>query len=156
MKKIDVANYSKPSKFIKWEQGDNHIRILSEPYLYQVVGKKTAKGYVRQVLEDNVAVAEFLKDAPPKLTYGFVAYHFEANKFVVIETGIMLGDQLTKLIQSKYPDEYKAHDIIVHVKGENLRREYSSEFAKESSALPEGVTKDSAEFRFILSYFEGL
>lgn len=154
--KIDLDKYEKPSKFIKWKQGDNRIRVLSEPYMYQVVGKRTAKGFVRQILEDGVEVPDFLKDATPKLTYGFIVFNHEDAHFHIIETGIMLGDQLTKLIQEKYPEEYKAFDIIVNVKGENLKREYTCKYAKDAVQLPKGVSKDSAGYRFIRSYFEGL
>lgn len=154
--KVDLSKYEKPSKFIKWKQGDNRIRVLTEPYMYQVVGKRTANGFVRQILEDGVEIRDFLKDVPPKLTYGFVVFNHETEHFHVIETGIMLGDSLTKLVQEKYPEEYKAFDIIVNVKGEKLKREYTVSWAKETNALPKGVSKDSAEYRFILSYFEGL
>ncbi len=129
---------------------------MTDPYIYQVVGKKTARGYVRHVLEDGVAVPEFLKDAPPKLTYGFVVYSYASGHFHIVESGVMLGDQLTKLIQQKYPEEYKAFDIIVNVIGESLKREYQCAWAKTSEQLPKGVTKDSAEYRYIKSYFEGL
>lgn len=154
--KIDLAKYEKPSRFIKWKQGDNRIRVVSEPYMYQVVGKRTAKGFVRQVLEDGVEVPEFLKDAPPKLTYGFVVFSHDSGHFHLIETGTMLGHQLTELIKSKYPEEFKASDIIVNVKGEQLKRTYEARWADETEKLPNGVTKDSAEFRYVLSYFEGL
>lgn len=154
--KIDLTKYEKPSKFIAWSQGDNRIRVLTEPYMYQVVGKRTANGYVRHVLEDGIEVPEFLKDVAPKLTYGFVVFDHDDGHFHIIETGPMLGHSLTELVKSKYPEEYKAFDIIVNVTGEKLKRQYKCSYAKDTKPLPQGVSKDSAEFRFILSYFEGL
>lgn len=154
--RIDLSKYEKPSRFIKWKQGDNRVRVVTEPYMYQVVGKRTANGFVRQVLEDGVEVAEFLKDATPKLTYGFVVFSFETEHFQVIETGVMLGHALTELVKSKYPEEYKTQDIIIKVSGEKLKRKYSVEWAKDSKQLPEGVSRHSAEYKYTLSYFEGL
>lgn len=154
--KIDLEKYEKPSKFIKWKIGENRIRVTSEPYLYQVVGKRTANGFVRHILEDGVDVPEFLRDATPKTTYGFVVFSFESGHFHIIETGTMLGHQLTELIKTKYPEEFKTMDIIVTAKGEKLKREYSVKWAEKTEPLPKGVNKDSAEYRYILSYFEGL
>lgn len=156
LKKIDLSKYEKPSRFIKWKQGDNRIRVTDSPYMYQVVGKRTARGYVRQVLEDGVEVKTFLKDAVPKLTYGFVVYSHEDAHFHVIESGVMLGDALTKLIQEKQPDEFKKTDIIVAVAGEKLDRTYACKWAEETTPLPDGANRDSAEFKYIKSYFEGL
>jgi len=154
--KIDLAKYEKPSKFLKLSQGENRVRILHEPYMYQVVGKRTARGFVRHILEDGVEVPEFLKDAEPKLTYGFVVFSFVDEHFHVLETGPMLGHPLTELIKAKFPDEYKAFDILIHRTGEKLKTEYTCEYAKDSLKLPPGVSKESAEFRYTLSYFEGL
>lgn len=158
--KIDFAKmqgkFEKPSKFLKLRQGENRIRIVSEMYQYYVVGKQTSKGFVRQVLEDGVEVAKFLQDVEPKLTFGCVAFDFYDEHFHVLETGSMLGVAIGELIAQKYPDEYKAYDIIVTRTGEKLNTEYTAEYAADSKKMPKGVSKDSAEYRFILSYFEGL
>lgn len=158
--KIDLSKiegkFEKPSKYIRFKVGDNRIRILSEPYQYYVVGKKTARGFVRVVLEDGVEVPEFLRDVEPKLTFGFVIFDHTTEHFKVLECGPMLGVQLVELVRQKWPEEYKALDIIVNAVGEQLNRKYTCHYAKDSQKLPEGVSKDSAEFRFILAFFEDL
>lgn len=158
--RIDLSKvegkFEKPSKYMKWKVGDNRIRVLSEPYQYYVVGKKTARGFVRVVLEDGVEVPEFLRDVEPKLTFGFVIYSHDTEHFHVLETGTMLGVPLVELVRQKWPEEYKALDIIVNAQGENLKRQYTCKYAPDSQKLPANISKDSPEFRFILAYFEGL
>lgn len=154
--KIDVEKYVKPSKFIKWKIGDNRIRVLAEPYLYRVVGKRTANGFVRHILDESTPVPEFLKDAEPKLTYGFVVFSHDDGQFHVLETGTMLGHELTELIKSKYPEEYKAIDVIVNATGEKLKRKYACRFATDTQQLPKGMNRNSPEFKYIMSYFEEL
>lgn len=158
--KIDLSKitgkFEKPTKFIKFHAGDNRIRILSEPYQYYVLGKRTANGYIQHVVEDGVEVPEFFQGVEPKLVFGFVVFSHESGHFHVLETGSMLGVPLVELIRQHWPDEYKALDIIVNKKGEKLKTVYEASYAKDVVQLPKGVSKDSAEFRFILSYFEGL
>lgn len=150
--KIVLEKYVKPSKFLKLQQGDNRIRILDEPYLYQVVGKKTANGFVRHILEEGVPIPKFLEDATPKTTWGFVVYSHDSEHYHVIEAGPMLGDALTQLIKAR--EDYKAHDIIIHKTGEMLKTVYTCEFAEEDEKLPAGASKDHPEFQFINSYFK--
>jgi hypothetical protein len=158
--KLDMAAlkqpYEKPSKFIKFQSGDTRIRILSDPYKYYVVGKKVNGRYIRQVIEDGVEIAEFLRDVDPKLQYGFVVFDYITESFKVLETGPELGVKLVELVRQKWPDEYKAEDIIVHAQGEALKRKYAASYAPDKQNLPKGVSKDSAEFRFVLSHFEGI
>jgi hypothetical protein len=154
--KIDLTKYEKPSLRIKFKQGDNKIRVVTEPYMYQVVGKRTANGYIQHILQEGVEIPDFLKDGKPKLQYGFVVFSHDTGHFHIIETGTMLGHPLTELIKQKYPEEYKAHDIIVHRIGEKLKTEYTVKYADKSEKLPEGVSKNSPEYKFVLSYFEGL
>lgn len=150
--KIDLEKYVKPSKFLKFEQGDNRIRVLGEPYLYQVVGKRTANGFVRHILEEGVEIPKFLDDATPKTTWGFVIYSHDTGHYHVIESGPMLGDALTMLLKEKI--DFKAHDIIVNKTGEMLKTKYTCQYATKDEPLPAGASKDNPEFQFITSYFK--
>lgn len=156
-KPIDVEKYEKPSKFAKWQEGDNQIRILRDPLQFYMVGKRTAKGFVRHIISDDSETPEFLKDVDPKLVYGFVLWNHDHNRFEVSETGIMLGDALVKLMKEKYPEEYKATDIIVNKKKTGKHQfnvEYTARWAKETKPLPKGVSQDSPEFKYILKHFQ--
>lgn len=160
IQKIDLSvmsgKFEKPSKFTKLKEGVNKVRVLSDPYLYYVVGKPTAKGFVRSIIQEGVEIPEFLRDVEPKQTYGFIIYNHGTKHFEVLETGSMLGVQLVQLIQEKYPDEFKAHDIDITAKGQKLTRTYEASYADKPTDLPKGLSKDSAEYRFVLSHFEGL
>lgn len=150
--KINLATYVKPSKFLKWQQGENRVRILTEGVIYNVLGKKTAKGFVRAIVGDG-NIPEFLKDADPKLTYGFVAYSHDTGHFHVLETGPRLGDMLVKLLQQKPDEEYKTTDIIVTKRGEKLETVYEVKYSDKPSKLPEGVDKENPEFQMMLRNF---
>lgn len=152
--KVNLEGYSKPSRFLKLLDGENKMRVLRDPYNYFVVGKKTARGYVRQIVGDDEEVPEFLKDVTPKLTYGFVVYSHDSGHFHILESGVMLGDMLTMLMQTVGEEEYKTKDVIISRSGKGFDTKYEVVLAKETQPLPKGLTQDSPEFRWIESYFE--
>lgn len=154
LKKLE-GKFEKPSRYIKFKVGDNRIRVLSEPYQYYVLGIRTARGYLQHVIEEGVEVPDLFANAKPKVMFGFVVYSHDSGHFHVLETGPMLGVPLVQMVQEKYPEEYKAFDIIVKARGESLNREYEAEWAKESYKLPEGVSRKHPEYQFMLGYFEG-
>lgn len=151
--KINLDNYVKPSKFLKWQPGDNRVRVLTDGYIYRVVGKKTARGFVRAIVGDG-EIPEFLKDAEPKLTYGFVVYSFDTGHFHVVETGPTLGDMLVKLLQQMPDKQYQTKDIIVHKTGEKLETTYTVKYADTTEKLPEGANKTNPELGLMLRNFE--
>lgn len=151
--KVDLEKYVTPSKFLKFFEGDNRIRVLTEPYLYQVVGKKTANGYVRHIMEEGTETPRFLADVKPKTTWGFVVFSHDTEHFHIIETGPRLGDPLTKLLQERAPEEYKAADVIVHKIGEGLDTKYTCKYADKVKGLPKRATMASPEYKVMLSYF---
>jgi len=150
--KINLSSYVKPSKYLRWQQGDNHIRVLTDGYIYNVLGKRTARGYVRAIVGDK-DIPEFLKDAEPKLTYGFVVYSHDTGHFHIVETGPTLGDMLVQLLQQKPDEEFKTTDIIVHRMGEKLDTKYTAHYADKPGKLPEGVDKNNPEFLMMLRNF---
>lgn len=151
--KINLDSYVKPSKYLKWQQGDNRIRVLTDGCIYRVVGKKTARGYVRHIIGDG-EVPKFLNDVEPKLTYGFVVYSFDTGHFHVVETGPTLGDMLVKLLQEKPEKQYQTTDIIVHKTGEKLETTYEVHYAEDTQKLPDGVNKDNPELQIMMRNFE--
>lgn len=150
--KIDLENYVKPSKFLKLIEGENRIRILTDGYIYRVVGKKTARGFVRAIVGDK-DIPTFLQDAEPKLTYGFVVYSLDSQHFHVLECGPTLGDQLVKLLQQKPDKQYQTVDVLIKRKGKMLDTVYEASYAKESSQLPDGANKENTEFKIMLKHF---
>ena len=152
-RKVDLEKYQTPSRFLKFFEGENRIRVLTEPYLYEVVGKQTANGYSQHIIGDGQDIPEFLRDVRPKTTWGFVVYSHDTGHFHIVATGPRLGDPLTKLLQKKAPEEYKAHDIIIHKTGERLKSKYKVEYASKSQAMPKDATRDNPEYMVMLSYF---
>ncbi len=151
--KINLDNYVKPSRFLSLKTGENRVRVLTDGCMYHVVGKKTAKGFVRAIVGDG-DMPKFLQDAEPKLTYGFVVYSFDTGHFHVLEKGPALGDQIVKLLQQKPEKEYMTADIIITRHGEGLSTEYSAQYADESEHLPKEANKDHPEYKMMLKYFE--
>lgn len=150
--KINLSTYVKPSRFLKWKQGDNRIRVLTDGYIYNVLGKRTSRGYVRHIVGDG-ETPRFLQDADPKTTYGFVVYSHDTGHFHVLETGPMLGDMLVKLLQEKPDEEYKTTDIIVTRSGDGLETTYSVRYSDKPEKLPKGIDKDNPEFQMMLRNF---
>ena len=155
--KVNLDDYEKPSKFLKLKAGENRIRILAEPYIYQVVGKMTKTGFTRYILDDKEPTPEFFQDLEPKTVYGFIVYSQDASEFKILEASAGLGHNLTELVKSKHPEEYKAFDILITAEGEGLKRRYELPlFAKDTKPLPKGLNNLSPEYKAVATYFEGL
>lgn len=160
MGKVDLAalgekKFEQPSKFLKLKVGTNTFRILSEPYQYYVVGKKTARGFVRAIVEEGKDLPPFLQDVEPKLTFGFVVFSHDTGHFHVLETSQTLGVQLIQLMQERYPEEFKTMDIVVTARGEKLERKYTAIWSpKDNITLPPGANSNNAEYRLSLSHLE--
>lgn len=151
--KIDLHKYVKPSKYLKLLEGENRIRILTDGYIYRVVGKKTARGYVRHIIGDG-EIPNFLQDVEPKLTYGFVVFSFDTEHFHVLESGPTLGDMLTVLLKLLPDEQYKAKDILIGRSGYGLDTKYEVAYAEESFKLPEGADKNNPEFQMMMRNFD--
>lgn len=152
--KIDLHKYVKPSKYLKFPEGTSRVRFLTEGVTYRVMGKKTAKGFVRHIVGDGI-IPEFLQDAEPKLCYGFVVYSFDTEHFHVVETSQTLGDTIVKLLQEKPDEEYKTTDVLIDRSGLTMHdTKYTVKWSPEATKLPDGISKDHPEFLAMLRNFE--
>ena len=156
MKKVDLDNYEKPTRFIKFKVGDNPVRILSDIYLYRKLGIRAGGRYVPHILRDGQPIPDLFKGHTenPKLQYGAIVLDRATEDIKILEVGPILGDQIAQMLKAK-SGEYKKHDLVVSRKGEGLRdTTYKVRWAEQDVPLPKGLSKDSAEYQYQLKYFE--
>lgn len=151
MKSVDPAKYVKPSRFVKFDDGENRIRLVSNLFLYQKYGVKAGGRYISEILRAGKKPNEVFvrSQAEPKQQWGWVAYHVTQKRMGVLECGPMLGDILAKMMKES-PDTFKQRDIIVTKTGEGFDTKYSAKWADTTVKLDK---LDEAEFRYHMSYF---
>lgn len=126
---IDYKTYKKPTDFLRFEQGDTTIRIISKGALGKRHGMKTANGYVPLGLcTESTDCEQCLKGNEPKRTWRWVAIEVGEKEPKVLDAGPMLGNEICNLASEHGdPQEY---DIVVNKSGFKLKTKYT---AKKSS-----------------------
>lgn len=153
MKTVTPEKYIKPSRFMKFEVGDNIIRITSDIYLYEKYGLRAAGRYLSQIVWPDQKLNPMFSRQDPKKQWGFVCWSYKHDEFKVIETGPTLGDALANLLKSDV--EYKKKDIVVQRVG--TRKEdtkYQVAFSEKNSETPERTKAMEANFQAVAEYFK--
>jgi len=133
MQKINYDNYKKPTDFIKFEQGDNKIRILSDGLLARFHGTRMGGRYVPLGLcTENGDCPHCRGNNEPKRVWRWVAFDYQNKEVKLLDAGPMIGNQICML--GGDPQEY---DIIVNKVGEKLKTKYETRKAPESVAITE-------------------
>ena len=153
MKTVTPEKYIKPSRFMKFEVGENIVRVVSDIYLYEKYGLRAAGRYISQIIWEGQKINPMFSKQDPKKQWGFICWSYKHEEFKVIETGPTLGDALANLLKSD--DEYKNKDIVVKRVG--TRKEdtkYQVDFSKENSDTPERTPAMEANFQAVAEYFK--
>lgn len=150
MEVIKPGKYVKPSRFVKIENGENRVRLLSKGHLYWLYGRKMGGRYLSHIVRDGEKVPDmFLKpdkdgEIPePKRKYGWIAYDFRQQRVCILEAGPMLGHKLAELCETDVAN-FTKRDIIIQRSGEGFNTKHQVSFAEDVQE-PENMDKAAGE-----------
>jgi hypothetical protein len=124
MKKIDYTTYKKPTDFIKFQPGDNKIRIISDGLLARFHGTRMGGRYVPLGLcSESGDCPHCLGGNEAKRVWRWVAYDYATKEVKLLDAGPMIGDQIcVKAVERKQdPQEF---DLIINKVGVGLKTKY--------------------------------
>lgn len=155
MKKIEYKNYKKPSDFIKFEQGDNKIRIISDGLLARFHGTRMRGAYVPLGLCTEDGNCQHCKGGnEPKRVWRWIALDYANKEVKLLDAGPMIGNQICDLAAlSGDPQEY---DLLINRQGQKLTTKYEVKKAPESLVLkPEAIERMRPMKTFLIKkYFQ--
>jgi hypothetical protein len=152
MKKINYQNYKRPSDFMKFEQGENRIRVVSEGVIAMQHGLKTANRYV------NLGFCTEKPDCPhckkgnePKRVWKWIVFDYANRDVKLLDAGPMLGNQLCE-----FGDDPQKFDVIVTRSGTGLDTKYKVTKAVKSESFTDDilVSIKNKKARLIDKYFK--
>lgn len=153
MKEIDYGTYKKPSDYMKFEQGDNRIRVISKGYIGLQHGLRATKGWVNLgfCTEDDSCI-HCKKGNEAKRFWKWVVVDREENQVKLLDAGVMIGDGICQLaIKEGDPTKY---DIIVNRTGEKLKTKYTVKKADKSLPITKSdISKWQGMKRFIINKY---
>lgn len=122
--KIDYQNYITPSDYIKFDQGETKIRIVSAGGMCLMHGMRTARGYVNMgMCAENDTCEQCKKGNEAKQRWMWIVFLPKYRVVRLMETGKKLGDSICKLALKV--DDIQNYELIVTRTGEMLKTEYS-------------------------------
>lgn len=124
MQKIDYKTYEKPSDFIKFNQGENRVRIISDGVFVKRHGMKTATHYIPlgNCTEDGNC-EHCAKGLEPKQKWTWVIYSLDKKDVFVLDAGVQIGDQICQI--AKDSGDPKAYDLIILRSGVQRNTKYT-------------------------------
>lgn len=140
MKEIDYQTYKKPSDFIRFNQGNTRIVLISKGYLMKKHGMRTANGYVP--LGDCTETPDCpfcLKGNDPKQKWIWIAYIPEEKKVGILDVGAQIGDSICQ--QAKKTAGALMKEVNIHKEGEMLKTKYIATLGKQIT-----LTKEEVDF----------
>jgi hypothetical protein len=129
LKKISYKDYITPSDYMKFDEGDTQVAIVSNGGMCRMHGMRTAKGYVNMGMCSEDSKCEQCKDnREAKLRWMWIVYLPKYKVVRLMETGKKLGDQICKLAQKleEAEDDIQNYLINVHKEGTMLQTVYTS------------------------------
>lgn len=95
MKKIDYATYQKPSRFVKFGQGDTRVRIVSSGVIVYEHGMSTKRGFVPMgTCSEDLNCKQCKKGNDPSLKYKWIVFLPETQEVKVLSVGPQVGDEI--------------------------------------------------------------
>ncbi|PWT73657.1 MAG: hypothetical protein C5B59_12750 [Bacteroidetes bacterium] len=136
MKQINYGTYQKPSDYMKFDQGDNVIRIVSVGAFVKRHGMRTAGGYIPLGDCTEKPDCKFCNEGnKAKQKWFWIAYSKTRKEVKMLDAGPQIGDAICTIARNvgKDPREF---DLIVTRKGDGLKTRYSVEKGGEEP-IPE-------------------
>ncbi len=155
MKKIDYTNYKQPSDFMKFELGENKIRIVSTGVIGFQHVMKTANRFINLgICSEDDTCENCQKGYEPKRVWKWIILDHADNRVKILDAGPMLGNQICEIASVEGdPQEY---DILITRIGEKLRTEYVASKGS-TERLSEEVQKnlEFSKKRLVSKYLNG-
>lgn len=136
--KIDYGSYEKPSDFIKFNQGDTRIRVVSDGYLLRRHQFKHGGRFITIPCVGR-GCSNCEKAGPPVLRYAWVVLNRETEQVRVLEAGVTVGEALISIGKEK---DLRTVDLIITRKGHDKGTKYKIREAEESEPISDEVKED--------------
>lgn len=148
MQKINYAEYQKPSDYMKFEQGDNRIRIISEGFMGLQHGLRTARGWVNLGECTGKDCEHCLKGNVPKRFWKWIVADRSIEEVRLLDAGIMIGDQICNI--AKGLQGQLKRDLIVNRVGNDRQTKYTVKLAPDDKPItPENIERWKAAKTYI-------
>lgn len=137
---------------MKFEQGENRIRVVSEGVIAMQHGLKTANRYVNLgFCTEKVDCPHCKKGNEPKRVWKWIVFDYEGKDVKLLDAGPMLGNQLCE-----FGDDPQNFDVIVTRTGEGLQTKYKARKAEESKEFSDDIKLSikNKKRRLINKYFK--
>lgn len=137
MSEIDYSTYeapSSPSLFIKLENGENRIRLVSKPENYQVHNQKI-EGKFRSVKCEGTDCKLCAEGNKPRDRYAWVVLDRSDGQVKVYECGWMVFEQVLNLARDEDYGDPTQYDLKITKTGEGLDTNYTVIAVPKKTAL---------------------
>lgn len=123
MRKIDYKLYTKPTDFLRFQDGETQIRIISSGGLVKKHGLRTSIGFVPLgECTETPECKHCLSGNEAKQKWIWIAYVRTTKEVKILDVGPMIGDTICKIAKEKGdPQEY---DLMITKKGIGLKIKY--------------------------------
>lgn len=123
MRKIEYRTYKRPSNFVKLEQGDNRVKVVSEGYIgfehVTVIDKK----FIPLGPCTQSSKCEFCKKKnEPRLRYKWVVYLPETQEIKILAVGVEIGDEICQIASLLNKITF---EVIINKVGSGKQSKYS-------------------------------
>lgn len=139
MKKIDYSNYQKPSRFVKFEQGDTKVLIVSDGATCYEHGMNSGGRYIPLGLcSESLECEQCQKGNEPSLRYKWIAYLPEIGEVRLLSVGPQAGDEICAIGQQINKDSdkpTKTFEVIVNRKGVGRQTKYKVKKSPKSTVI---------------------
>lgn len=143
MQRINYSTYQKPSDYMKFEQGDNRIRVISEGYMGLQHGLRTSRGWVNLGECTGKGCENCGKGNVPKRYWKWIVANRKLDQAKLLDAGIMIGDAICEIAKKldAAGEKLTAHDIIVNRVG----TERSTKYAIRQAPDDQPITREQLE-----------
>lgn len=141
MKKIDYATYKKPSDYIKFDQGNNLIRVISSGGIGMFHAIRSTSGYAPLGFCTEDGNCPHCEKNDPKRVWRWIVWDVKRNEVKMLDAGPMIGNAICELAHNlkKDPQEF---DLIINRVGEKLRTKYRVSKASTTTEITEEKLKE--------------
>lgn len=124
MQEINYTTYKKPSDYIKFENGDNTIVIVSKGYFRKLHGMKTVRGYIPLGECVGVGCKYCAEGSEPKTKFTWIAFLPKTKEVKIMDAGTMIGNQICEIARDKGIDP-NGYQFSVTKSGAGLKTQYT-------------------------------
>lgn len=137
---IDYQKYITPSDYVKFEQGDTTVRIISNGGTCKMHGMKTARGYINLgICSEDESCENCQKGYEAKTRWIWIVYLPDFNVVRIMEVGKRAGDTICKI--AKKDGDPQGYDLIITRSGEMLKTDYTVKMGRKYALSEELLTK---------------